>query len=216
MAKALRDKTIGFLVFPGCEELDLVGPWQIAALWKAYADGPQNLLMVGESTAQLTCAKGMLLTPHCDFATCPPLDFLVVPGGFSAFDEMKNPKLLAFLAAVGRDADHSMSVCTGSFLLQAAGLLAGKKATSNWKALDQFEALEGVTLVEDRIVRDGNIWTSGGVAAGIDMMLAMIADLAGRDVAGVVQRHAEYYPPQTKYADPNPGDMRVPAYFKTL
>jgi len=193
-----------------------VGPWQIAALWKAYAGGPQTMVMVGETAETLTCAKGMILTPHCSFKDCPALDYLVVPGGFSAFDEMQNQRLLGFLKAAALRAQHTMSVCTGSFLLQAAGLLDGKSATTNWKALDQFEALDGVTLVEDRIVRDGNIWTSGGVAAGIDMMLAMIAELAGPDVAGTVQRHAEYYPPQKQYGPPDPGDMRVPEYFRSL
>ncbi|MEM8799525.1 MAG: DJ-1/PfpI family protein [Pseudomonadota bacterium] len=212
----MRTKRFGFLVFPGCEELDLVGPWQMAALWKAYADGPQNLHMVGQTAEPLTCAKGMILTPHVSFADCPPLDYLLVPGGFSVFEMLQDEGFISFLKSRGMAAEHVLSVCSGSFLLHKAGLLDGRKATTNWKVLDQFEALPGVTLVEERIVRDSNIWTSGGVAAGIDLVLALIADVAGRAAAGIVQRHGEYYPPQIYYAEPSDIDQRVPSYFKSL
>jgi len=106
-----------------------------------------------------------------------------------------------------------LSVCTGAFLLHRAGLLSGKRATTHWGSLDRLRTLGDVTVVEERWVRDGNVWTSAGVSAGIDMTLAFIAHVAGKEIAGKVQFGAEYYPSGVEY-----GNMRThakaPAYIR--
>jgi transcriptional regulator GlxA family with amidase domain len=107
--------------------------------------------------------------------------------------------LLAFVGAQGRACTAVMSVCTGAFVLHAAGLLSGRKATTHWASLDRLRALGDVEVVEERFVRDGRIWTSAGVSAGIDMTLAFIAAEAGEETAGRVQLAAEYYPSVSRY-----------------
>jgi transcriptional regulator GlxA family with amidase domain len=92
-----------------------------------------------------------------------------------------------------------LSVCTGSFVLHAAGLLEGKRATTHWASLARLRALGNVTVVEERYVHDGNVWSAAGVSAGIDLMLAFIASVAGVESAGKVQFAAEYYPSGIRY-----------------
>lgn len=204
---------IGFLAFPGVEELDLVGPWELATMWRDYADGPECLL-VAQQKGPVRCAKGLAILAEEDFASCPPLDALVVPGGFAAFDEMKNGALVDFVRAAARGGKDVLSVCSGSFVLLAAGLLENRQATTHWKVLGQLREA-GVEVVEERFVRDGNIWSSGGVSAGMDLMLHFIAETAGAEAAASVQHNAEYYPTRQLYgrAHEVPG---MPAYMKGL
>jgi len=204
---------IGFLAFPGVEELDLVGPWEMATMWRDYAGGPECLL-VAQQKGPVRCAKGLAILAEADFASCPPLDALVVPGGFAAFDEAKNATLVDFVRAAARGGNDVLSVCSGSFILLAAGLLEDRRATTHWKVLGQLREA-GVEVVEDRFVRDGNIWSSGGVSAGMDLMLHFIAETAGAEVAAAVQHNAEYYPTRRLYgrAHAAPG---MPAYMKGL
>ncbi len=190
-------KRIGFLAYPGVEELDLVGPWEMATMWRDYAGGPQCVL-VAQTTGAVRCAKGLELVADTDFASCPPLDALVVPGGFAAFHEMENEVLVNFVRASATDGRHVLSVCSGSFILLAAGLLEGRRATSHWKVLGKLRDA-GVEVVEERFVRDGRVWSSGGVSAGIDLMLHFISEIAGRDAAASVQHNAEYYPSRRVY-----------------
>jgi transcriptional regulator GlxA family with amidase domain len=107
-----------------------------------------------------------------------------------------------------------LSVCTGAFILQAAGLLKGKKATTHWRSLDRLREFQEVSVIEERFVRDGNIWTAAGISAGIDLALAFVADQAGKEVAGKVQLHAEYYPDNTKYGSAHLAP-EAPDYIKT-
>jgi transcriptional regulator GlxA family with amidase domain len=88
----------GFLIFPGLEELDLVGPWEMIGLWSRFAKGPENCLMVAERPGPVTCSKGMSLNPHFDFSSCPKLDYLLVPGGEGTGKEMDNSILIKFVA----------------------------------------------------------------------------------------------------------------------
>jgi transcriptional regulator GlxA family with amidase domain len=106
-----------------------------------------------------------------------------------------------------------LSVCTGSFLLHRAGLLGGKRATTHWNSLDRMRALGDVEVVEERWVRDGRIWTSAGISAGMDLTLAFVADYAGEEIAGQVQFEAEYYPAGARYGrfEEHP---KAPAYLK--
>ena len=106
-----------------------------------------------------------------------------------------------------------MSVCTGSFVLHAAGLLDGKRETTHWGSLPRLRELRDVEVLEERFVRDGDVWTAAGVSAGIDMMLAFIADFAGVEVAGKVQAAAEYYPLPIRYGEFDQSD-RAPVYLR--
>jgi len=204
----------GFLIFPGAEELDFVGPWEMIATWTRHLGGPQPSLLIAQSKACVECANGMSVKPDLDFATCPPLDYLLLPGGPGTRTEVDNAVLIDFVARQAGRCKAMLSVCTGAFLLHRAGLLSGRRATTYWGSLDRLRALGDVTVVEERWVRDGNVWTSAGVSAGIDMTLAFIAHVAGEDIAGKVQFGAEYYPSSDEY-----GNMRAhakaPAYIRT-
>ena len=150
----------GVLVFPNVEELDFVGPWELLNLWRMIGGGPERCLIVAESDAPVQCARGLSINPTVSFAGCPPLDVLLAPGGQGTRDQIDNPALIDFISEQARGCRSVLSVCTGSFLLHRAGLLSGKKATTHWNSLDRLRALGDVTVVEERFVRDGNIWTS--------------------------------------------------------
>ena len=205
----------GVLVFPNVEELDFVGPWEFLGVWKKFARGPENCFLVAPSLTPVSCAKGMIVQPHISFEQCPVLDFLVVPGGEGTRKEIENQALIDFIAAQAAECKAVLSVCTGSFLLHRAGLLSGKRATTHWSSLDKLRALGDVIVVEERFVRDGNIWSSAGVSAVIDAMLAVIDDFAGEQAAGIVQFATEYYPSVKIYGnfDKNP---QAPAYVKKV
>jgi transcriptional regulator GlxA family with amidase domain len=191
----------GFLLFPGTEELDLIGPWEMATMWRDHAQGPPNCLIVAQSLDPVRCAKGLSINPQIEFAQCPQLDLLLVPGGEGTRNEVDNSNLIEFIATQAKSCKAVLSVCTGSFLLQRAGLLAGKRATTHWRSLDRLRAFENLTVVEKRFVEDGKIWSSAGVSAGIDLMLAVIERFAGEEAAATVQLGAEYYPSPRIYGD---------------
>lgn len=192
---------LGILVFPNVEELDFAGPWEIAGMWSKFAHGPENRFIVAQSTVPLTCAKGLVIVPHVSFEQCSALDFLIVPGGEGTRIQEDNQALIGFIARQAKSCQAVISVCTGSFLLHRAGLLSGKKATTHWGSLGRLRALGDVTVVEERFVRDGLIWTSAGVSAGIDLMLAVIESIAGEQIAGTAQFAAEYYPTRKIYGE---------------
>jgi transcriptional regulator GlxA family with amidase domain len=203
----------GILVFPDVEELDFIGPWEMLGMWSKFADGPEQRFIVAQSLGPVTCAKGLSVNPHVSFPQCPPLDFLLVPSGQGTRQEVDNPVLTDFISEQARQCKAVLSVCTGAFLLHRAGLLSGKRATTHWNSLDRLRALEGVTVVEERVVRDGNVWSSAGVSAGIDLMLALVADIVGEEVAGRVQFAAEYYPSARRYGAAHESP-RAPRYLK--
>ena len=203
----------GVLVFNQVEELDFVGPWEMLGMWKKAANGPEPLI-VAQTREPIACAKGLSVNPHAGFADCPALDFLLVPGGQGTRTEVGNPALLDFISTRAQRCKAVLSVCTGSFLLHAAGLLSGRRATTHWASLERLRALSDVEVVEERYVRDGNIWTSAGVSAGTDLLLAFIAAEAGVEAAGKVQFAAEYYPASTRYGgfEHHP---QAPSYIKS-
>jgi len=204
----------GFLLFPGLEELDLVGPWEMISLWGKGLQGPETRLMIAETRDPVACAKGMSLNPHVTFNDCQPLDHLLVPGGEGTRQQVDNEALVRFVAQQARNCRAVLSVCTGSFILHRAGLLAGKRATTHWSALSRLADLGDVQVCQERIVRDGNIWTAAGVSAGIDLALAFIEAAAGEDVAGKVQFGAEYYPSGRFYGAFHQSPQ-APAYVRT-
>ncbi len=127
--------TAGILIFDRVEELDFVGPWEMLNMWRQVAGGPACVL-VAQSSAPVVCAKGMSVNPSTDFEHCPELDYLVVPGGQGTRTEVDNPRLLEFVASQARESQAVLSVCTGAFVLHAAGLLSGKRATTHLASLD--------------------------------------------------------------------------------
>ncbi len=203
----------GILVFPNVEELDFVGPWEVLGMWSKFAGGPEKRFIVAQSIESVICAKGLSVNPHVSFEQCPALDFLLVPGGEGTRQEVENQVLVNFISKQAKHCRAVLSVCAGSFLLHRAGLLSGKKATTHWGSLDHLRALGDVTVVEERIVNDENIWSSAGVSAGIDLMLAFIASFAGEKAAGIVQFAAEYYPSSKSYGDLHQSSM-APRYLK--
>jgi transcriptional regulator GlxA family with amidase domain len=170
-------------------------------------------VIVAQTRDPVTCAKGMSVNPHESFESCPGLDFLLVPGGQGTRSEVNNRVLLDFIARQAAGCKAVLSVCTGSFLLHAAGLLSGRRATTHWGSLERLRALGDVTVVEERYTHDGTIWCSAGVSAGIDMILRFIAETAGEDAAGQVQLASEYYPSGVAYGRYG-GDARAPAYVR--
>jgi transcriptional regulator GlxA family with amidase domain len=189
----------GIVIFPEVEELDFVGPWEMVSMWKKLAGEPARCLVVAESVAPVTCAKGLSVNPHASFATCPPLDYLLVPGGQGTRAEAGNPATVGFIAAQAKQAQAVLSVCTGAFLLHAAGLLSGRRATTHWGSLQRLRDLGDVDVVEERWTRDGNVWCAAGVSAGIDLTLRFIEEVAGAAMAGQVQLATEYYPADVVY-----------------
>jgi len=203
----------GIVVFNQAEELDFAGPWEMLTMWSKVADGPETCLIVAENTDPVICAKGLSVNPHVSFEDCPPLDYLLVPGGQGTRREVDNPALLSFVAAQAKHCKSIMSVCTGAFVLHAAGLLSGKRATTHWGSLDRLRALGDVEVIEDRVVRDGDVWCSAGVSAGTDMMLAFIASVSGDAAAGEVQLQSEYYPSTIIYGGID-SHVGAPAYAR--
>jgi len=155
----------------------------------------------------------LTVVPGVSFAQCPPLDILVVPGGQGTRKEIGNESLISFISQQAKHCKAVLSVCTGSFLLHRAGLLKGKRVTTHWNSLDRLKALGDVTVVEDRFVKDGNIWSSAGVSAGTDMMLAFVASYAGEEAAAKTQAAAEYYPSSIRYGSFHK-HPKAPQYLK--
>jgi len=205
----------GFLLFPGLEELDLVGPWEMVRMWSKVANGPKSSLMIAETQEIVPCAKGMLIRPHVTFKDCPPLEYLLVPGGEGTRAEVDNEVLVDFVSRQVKHCKALLSVCTGAFILHRAGLLSGRKATTHWASLSRLRALGDVEVVEERFVRDGNVWTAAGVSAGIDLILAFIESVAGEEAAGRIQFAAEYYPLGRSYAGFHKRD-EAPGYLAKM
>ena len=205
--------SFGILIYPGVEELDFQGPWEMIGMWHKYSGGPRPLLLA-RTLEPVTCAHGMRVLPDLTFEQADGLTELLVPGGYAAFDEMKQPDITAMVRRHFGAGRPTLSVCSGTFILQAAGVLAGRKASTNWKAIKMLRDL-GVEVIEERYTHDGSLWTSAGVSAGIDMLLAYIAAARGEAVASAVQLQAEYFPEGRVYGTARVGQP-VAAYIGRL
>jgi transcriptional regulator GlxA family with amidase domain len=203
---------IGILLFPLVEELDFVGPLEMFGMWNLVG-GQGSTTLIAQQAGPVRCAKGMDVLPQATFADCPPLDALLVPGGQGTRTEVDNPGLIDFIRGEAKTVQHVLSVCTGSFLLHRAGLLQGRRATTHWASLDRLRALGQVDVVQERFVRDGMVWTSAGVSAGMDMALAFIDHVDGNTMAGKVQLAAEYFPDGLRYGGAD-HDPRAPRYVR--
>jgi cyclohexyl-isocyanide hydratase len=194
MSNALH---IGFLLFPHVTQLDLTGPAQVLG----RVPGAQ-VHLVWKTRDPVPTDVGFTINPTATFADCPPLDVLCVPGGFGIERLFGDGDTLAFLRRQGEHARYVTSVCNGSLVLGAAGLLAGYRSACHWMWLPFLERF-GAVPVAERIVRDRNRISGGGVTAGIDFGLALAAELAGEDVARTIQLALEY-DPQPPFAAGSP------------
>ncbi|MDX9664456.1 DJ-1/PfpI family protein [Pseudomonas sp. P5_152] len=179
---------IGFLLFPQVQQLDLTGPYDVLA---SLPDVQVHLIW--KDLAPVTASTGLVLQPTRRFADCPDLDVLCIPGGSGVGPLMEDAQTLAFIQAQATKVRYLTSVCTGALVLGAAGLLKGKRATTHW-AYHSLLGLQGAIAVQERVVRDGNLLTGGGITAGIDFALTLAAELYGDDVAQLVQLQLEYAP----------------------
>ena len=152
----------GFLVFPDIQQLDLTGPYEFVSV----LDAPKEVHLLWHDLAPVRSTTGIMLAPTRTFDGCPPLDVVCVPGGVGVNALMRDEAVLAFLRRQAGAARYVTSVCTGSLVLGAAGLLRGRRATSHWSARDLLAGF-GAEPTAGRVVRDGNLITAGGVTAGI-------------------------------------------------
>lgn len=198
-----RRRTVGVLVFDDVEVLDFCGPFEVFASAK-HADLPDaggdddqrilQVLIIAEKVRTITCRGGLLVVPHSSIDTHPPLDLLVVPGGRGTRRERHNARLLDWIAKQHKSVEATTSVCTGAFLLAEVGILDNRRATTHWAAVQWMrDQYPNVTMLDDvRVVDEGDVVTSAGVSAGIDMSLHMLARLYGEDVADQTARSMEY------------------------
>lgn len=180
--------TIGFLLFPDMTNLDFAGPFEV------FSQVPgAKVHLVAKSINAVTADKGLRLLPDTTFADCPQLDVLCVPGGPHVDFLFSDTETLSFLKKQGDGAKYVTSVCTGSLILGAAGLLEGYKATSHWTSVDMLSHF-GAVATKGRAVKDRNRITGGGVTAGIDFAISVAAELVGEQVAKMIQLGLEYNP----------------------
>jgi transcriptional regulator GlxA family with amidase domain len=190
-------KTIGILLFDDVEELDAVGPWEVLAAWEAFwPDDGWRVTTFSVDGATVTGAKGLQIVPHHSAATVGELEVVLHPGGQGTRPLLKDPDHLDRVRAWAETAEITTSVCTGSLVYAAAGLLAGRPATTHWASLDALAELDPTIEVrpDDRYVDDGDIVTSAGVSAGIDMALALVARLVSTERSRDVRRYIQYDP----------------------
>jgi cyclohexyl-isocyanide hydratase len=179
---------VGILVFPRVQQLDVTGPYEV------FASVPgATVHLLAKEAGTVTASSRMILGPTIAMADCPRLDVFCVPGGDGVNALLQDAEVLAFVRAQAARCRYITSVCTGALLLGAAGLLDGRRATTHWAAHDLLAAF-GAIPVHERVVRDGNLITGGGVTAGIDFALTVVSEVAGRAAAEAVQLGLEYAP----------------------
>jgi cyclohexyl-isocyanide hydratase len=200
---------IGLVVFPKVTQLDLTGPVQVFSsvpgakvhlIWKRIEPVPSDCVL--------------MLTPTITFADCPQLDVICVPGGRGTDDVVNDEEVLDFLRQQAEGAKYVTSVCTGSLVLGAAGLLRGYRATAHWTAIDLL-ALYGATPTNTRVCVDRNRVTGGGVTAGIDFALTLVSIMLNRQTAEAIQLGLEYNPaPPFNAGSPDTAPPEILALIK--
>lgn len=179
---------IGILLFPNVTQLDATGPAQVLCRVPGA-----KLHMIWKTLDPIPTDAGFQILPTTTFADCPQLDVICVPGGAGQVALMNDAETLAFVAQQAEGARYVTSVCTGSLVLGAAGLLKGYRAACHWASRDLLAAF-GAIPVAERVVRDRNRFSGGGVTAGIDFGLTLLAEIAGDELAQSAQLGLEYDP----------------------
>ena len=196
----MSEFNIGFVIFPDITQLDFTGPFEVLS---RLATPPSLAVpskfpqakthVIAKTMMPVSSDRGLVFLPTCTFENCPPLDLICVPGGAGVIGALADAATIEFIRREGGRATYVTSVCMGAFLLGAAGLLKGRRAATHWAFVDLLP-LVGATHEKGRVVRDGNFFTSGGVSAGIDFALRIIAEIAGPEVAQAIQLGVEYDP----------------------
>ncbi len=199
---------VGILIFPEVEVLDFTGPFEVFSRTRLVPgvesrrtdeSAPFQVFTVAKTADVVTAVGGLRVLPDYDFISAPPINLLVVPGGFGTRPLLQDTDTLTWIQTISQQADQVTSVCTGALLLAKLGLLSNKRATTHWGALDFLAKFDSSIAVQrdQRVVADG-IFTSAGVAAGIDMSLAVVESLFGQDVADETAHYIEF--PRAKAA----------------
>ena len=200
---------IGILLFPDVTQLDATGPAQVLSRVPGA-----KLHMIWKTLDPVPTDAGFSIVPTTTFADCPQLDVICVPGGAGQVALMNDEETLAFLRRQAEGARYITSVCTGSLVLAAAGLLKGYRSACHWSVRDELAAF-GATPVAERVVRDRNRLSGGGVTAGIDFGLTLAAELAGEQVAKTIQRRMDYDPkPPFDTGSPEKAGPELVALYK--
>lgn len=199
------------LLFPDVTQLDLTGPAQFfSSMPGASVD------LVWKTRDPVPTDAGFSIVPTVDFSDAPQADVLMVPGGPGVFEMLDDTETLDFVRMQAAGARFVTSVCTGAFVLGAAGLLQGRRATTHWSSHPMLELL-GAVPVHERVVRDGNLITGGGVTAGLDFALTVLAELYGDDAARAAQLGFEYDPhPPFDAGHPTSADADQDQVSRTL
>jgi transcriptional regulator GlxA family with amidase domain len=193
----IAPKYIGILLFDGVEELDAVGPWEVLSYWaRSHPEDGYAVSCLSRDGGEVDCAKGLTIRAHHSFADAPPLDVLVHPGGRGTRQLVKDPEHLDWVRRQRAAVPLMTSVCTGSLVYAAAGLLSGRPATTYWGSMDDLIALDPTIepRPDDRFVDIGDVITAAGVSAGIDMALHLVVRLAGIPRAQETRRGIQYDP----------------------
>ena len=193
----MNGPTIAIFVFDGAEELDWVGPWEVLAAWRdGWPDDDVSVFTVAEHDEVVTSAKGLRSLPDHTWESAPVVDVLVYPGGRGTRSQVTDERILEWVRGHAARDTLMTSVCTGSLVYAAAGLLDDGPATTHWGALELLGRLGTniVVLPDDRFVDRGSIITAAGVSAGIDMALHLVARLHSPDRAREVRRYIQYDP----------------------
>jgi transcriptional regulator GlxA family with amidase domain len=191
---------VAILVFPDVEVLDFCGPFEVFSVTRLddarrrETSSPFEVRLVAETRDVLVATGGLKVTPDCTLDECPPLDVLVVPGGWGTRRLLEHRPLLDWIAVRGGTVPTLTSVCTGALLLGRAGLLDDRHATTHWRSLDLLREVAPRTIVEDglHVVEDGHVVTSAGISAGIDMSLRVVSRLCSERIGRETARHMEY------------------------
>ncbi|NOX81647.1 MAG: DJ-1/PfpI family protein [Alphaproteobacteria bacterium] len=198
---------IVFVLYPNLTQLDFTGPLQVLSRLPGA-----SVHLAAKTLEPVSTDAVLTIPPTVTFADCPPADVLCIPGGFGVDDAINDAALMDFVKREGARAKYVTSVCTGAFVLGAAGLLKGKRATTHWAFHSALEEV-GAIPVRERVVRDGNIFTGGGVTAGIDFAFTLAAEIAGEAFASSLQLGIEYDPaPPFEAGSPD----KAPAEVLTL
>jgi cyclohexyl-isocyanide hydratase len=180
---------VGFVIFPDLTQLDFTGPLQVLA---RLPQSVTHIIAKSEATVRSDC--GLSLVPTRTFANCPPLDLICIPGGVrGVVGAIGDRETVEFVRMRAGTAKYVTAVCTGAFVLRVAGLLKGRRATTHWAYTDLLP-LVGAKYEKARVVKDGNVITAGGVTAGIDFGLTVVAEIAGESTAQAIQLGIEYDP----------------------
>lgn len=190
----------GLLIFPGAEELDFVGPWEVitsSVMVRNKGETPEGeAFIIAETAEPVRCAKGMRVVPDYTIDNAPAFDVLLIPGGMGTRELASNEKVVDWVQSVAPSCTWLTSVCTGSLILGVAGLTKGKRVTTHWGFIEELRGkeLSSEVLEDTRYVRDGNVVTAAGVSAGIDMTLWLIGQIWDETHARTVQHYIEYNP----------------------